>query len=84
MLKEKSNIAKQGSDEQPDTTDIPDLESEESADQRRNQSGQGLKIVTPDEMLSRLPITLVQLKAENNSQKLINEIRQLLCTVQKN
>ena len=29
-------------------------------------------------MLSRLPITLAQLKAGNNSQRLINEIRQLL------
>ena len=29
-------------------------------------------------MLSRLPITLAQLKAGNNSQKLINQIRQLL------
>ena len=29
-------------------------------------------------MLSRLPVTLAQLKAENNSQKLKNEIRQLL------
>ena len=29
-------------------------------------------------MLSRLPITLAQLKAENNSEKLKNEIRQLL------
>ena len=43
-----------------------------------NQSGQGLKILTPNQMLSRLPITLAQLKAGNNSQKLINEIRQLL------
>ena len=46
--------------------------------ERRNQQGQGLKILTPDQMLSRLPITLAQLKAGNNSQKLINEIRQLL------
>ena len=45
---------------------------------KENQSGQGLKILTPDQMLSRLPITLAQLKAGNNSQKLINEIRQLL------
>ena len=30
---------KQKSDEQPDTTDMPDLESEESAAQRRNQQG---------------------------------------------
>ena len=42
------------------------------------QSGQGLKILTPNQMLSRLPITLAQLKAGNNSEKLKNEIRQLL------
>ena len=42
------------------------------------QSGQGLKILTPDQMLSRLPITLAQLKAGNNSEKLKNEMRQLL------
>ena len=65
-------------DEKPDTKDMPELESEESASERRNQQGQGLKILTPDQMLSRLPITLAQLKAGNNSQKLINEIRQLL------
>ena len=45
---------------------------------KQNQQGQGLKILTPNQMLSRLPITLAQLKAGNNSQKLINEIRQLL------
>ena len=45
---------------------------------KQNQQGQGLKILTPDQMLSRLPITLAQLKAGNNSQKLTNEIRQLL------
>ena len=43
-----------------------------------NQSGQGLKIVTPNQMLSRLPIFLAQLKAGNNSEKLKNKIRQLL------
>ena len=37
-----------------------------------------LKILTPSQMLSRLPITLAQLKAGNNSEKLKNEIRQLL------
>ena len=65
------------SDEQTDTTDMPELE-EESAAEKRNQQGQGLKILTPDQMLSRLPITLAQLKVGNNSQNLINEIRQLL------
>ena len=42
-----------------------------------NQLGQGLKILTPNQMLSRLPITLAQLNAGNNSEKLKNEIRQL-------
>ena len=40
--------------------------------------GQGLKILTPNQMPSRLPISLAQLKAENNSEKLKSEIRQLL------
>ena len=38
--------------------------------------GLGLKMLTPK--LSRLPITLAHLKAGNNSEKLKNEIRQLL------
>ena len=42
-----------------------------------NQSGQGLKILTPNQMLSRLPISLAQLNAGNNLEKLKNEIRQL-------
>ena len=45
---------------------------------KQNQQGKGLKILTPNQMLSRLPITLAQLKAGNNSEKLKNEIRQLL------
>ena len=40
--------------------------------------GKGLKILTPNQMLSRLPITLAQLKAGNDSEKLKNGIRQLL------
>ena len=36
----------------------------------RQQQEQGLKILTPNQMLSRLPILLDQLKAENNSEKL--------------
>ena len=45
---------------------------------RQNQEGQGLKILTPQQMLSRLAFTLPQLEAGNNSQKLKNEIKQLL------
>ena len=44
----------------------------------RQQQGEGLKILTPSQMLNRFPITLAQLKAGNNSEKLKNEIRQLL------
>ena len=44
---------------------------------RQNQ-GKGSKILTPNQILSRLPISLAQLKAGNNSEKLKNEIRQLL------
>ena len=45
---------------------------------KRYQEREGLKIITPDQMLSILPISLAQLKAENNSEKLKNEIRKLL------
>ena len=45
---------------------------------QQNQVGKGLKILTPNQMVSRLPISLAQLKAGNNSEKLKNEIRQLL------
>ena len=43
-----------------------------------NKSGQGLKMLTSSQMLSRLPISLAQLKAGNDFEKLKNEIRQLL------
>ena len=43
-----------------------------------NQSVQGLKMVTPNQMLSILPSTLAQLKAGNNSEKLKNKIWQML------
>ena len=68
-------IIKTISDEELDTTDMPGLESEESVAERRNQPGKGLKIPTPDQMLSRLPISLAQLKAGSNSQKFKNKIR---------
>ena len=47
----------------------------------QKQQGRGLKILTPDQMLCRLRISLAQLKAGNNSEKLKNEIRQLLYTL---
>ena len=59
--------------EEIDTTNMPDLESEESATE-----GKGIKILTPKQMLHRLPISLAQLKAGNNSEKPKNDIRQIL------
>ena len=47
-------------------------------DFNEQSKGKGLKILTPQQMLSRLPISLAQLKVGNNSEKLKNEIRQLL------
>ena len=43
--------------------------------QLEQQDGSGLKILTPNQMLSRLPISFAQLNTGNNSEKLKNEIR---------
>ena len=40
--------------------------------------GKGLTILTPKQMLQRLPIPLAQVKAGNNSESLLNEIRQIV------
>ena len=42
------------------------------------QEGTGLKILTPNQMLKRLPIAIAQMKAGNNSESLLNEIRQIV------
>ena len=64
--------------EQPDqmleiVEKVPDFN-----EQIRKQQGSELKILTRNQMLSRLPISLAQFKAGNNSDKLKKEIRQLL------
>ena len=69
---EKKSDEESDENEDIDTTDMPDLESEESL------KGKGLRILTPNQMLNRLPITLAQLKAGNNFEQLKNEISQLL------
>ena len=43
----------------------------------KEQEGTGLKILAPNQMLKRLPIALAQIKAGNNSENLLNEIRQI-------
>ena len=44
----------------------------------KTTKGTGLKILTPKQMLQRLPIALAQVKAGNNSESLLNEIRQIV------
>ena len=56
---------------------MPESDTEGSAEQRKQQ-WQEVKILTPKQLITRLPILLAQLKAGNNSEKLANEIRQLL------
>ena len=76
-FEQESNITRKNSAKQPDTTDMRDLEYEQSAAQEK-QVAKDLQKLTPNQMLSRLPTSLVQLKAENNSEKFKNKIRQLL------
>ena len=67
LFTEISKSEDKKTDEQPDT--MPQLESEESAEQNRKQKDVGLKILTPSQMLNRLPISLGKLEAGNNSEK---------------
>ena len=58
----------------------PDFEesiAERTVMRRQNQEGQGSRVLTPEQILSRLPVCLAQLKAGNNSEELKNEIREL-------
>ena len=45
---------------------------------KEGKEGKGLKILTPNKLLTRLPVLLVQIKAGNKSCKLKHEIRQIL------
>ena len=45
---------------------------------KEEEEGTGLKILTPNQMLKRLPIALAKIKAGNNSESLLNEIRQIV------
>ena len=50
----------------------------EAKKQAKEQEGKVLKILTPNQMLKRLPIVLAQVKAGNNTGSLLNEIRQIV------
>ena len=62
--------------EQPDR--VVDIFEEILDFNRQNQEGKGPKLLTLEQMLSRLPITLAQLKAGNTLENLKHEIKQLL------
>ena len=57
---------------------IPSGPIDQTDEESTDQEGQVLKILTPKQMITRLPILLTQLKAGNNFEKLKNEIRQLV------
>ena len=62
--------------------DYIEMLSDANYDAKQNETkGKGLKILTPKQMLQRLPIALAQVKAGNNSESLLNEIRQILYSV---
>ena len=44
----------------------------------KQQNGKETKILTPKQMLQRLPIALAQGKAGNTSENLLNDIRQII------
>ena len=48
-------------EQQPDTTDMPELEDQTSAAQK--QKGQGLEILTPGQMITRLPYFISRIKS---------------------
>ena len=59
--------------------DYTEMLSDANCHAKQNESkGTGLKVLTPKQLLQRLPIALVQVKASNNSQSLLNEIRQIV------
>ena len=58
--------------------DYSSMVSEAKNKAKNKTSGKGLKILTPKQMLQRLPIALAQVKAGNNSENLLNEIRQIV------
>ena len=59
--------------------DYIEMLSDANYNAKQNETkGTGLKILTPKQMLQRLPIALEQVKAGNNSESLLNEIKQIV------
>ena len=59
--------------------DFTEMLSDANYNAKQNETkGKRLKILTPKQMIQRLPIALAQVKADNNSENLLNEIRQII------
>ena len=54
------------------------LDASYRSKKKNKTEGKGLKMLTPKQMLQRLPTALAQVKAGNNSESLLNEIRQIV------
>ena len=54
------------------------MTSEAKHKAKNKTSGKGLKILTPKQLLQRLPIALAHVKVGNNSENVLNEIRQIV------
>ena len=69
-------------DSESEKLDIAQGRKSESGEESE-QKGKDLKIITPKQMTAKLPILLAQLKAGNNSQKLKNEIKQIVYSLHR-
>ena len=78
MIYLKKDIGNTSKDDVEEMNKIADIAELTLNFNKQNQQGEGVKILTPNQLLSRFPISLAQLKAGNNSEKLKSEIRQLL------
>ena len=62
-----------------ENTDIRDMQPLKTEEEAQNvQSAKGLKIMTPSQLITRLPILLAKLKVGNTSNKFKNELRQII------
>ena len=75
--KADDDISPPDGDDSVEFIDIPEMPLLEG-DEEEVKKGKGLKILTPNKLLTRLPILLAQMKVRNNSNKLKNKIRQIL------
>ena len=77
MIDSRSNINRKETSKNENLEKLVEI-VEKILDFNKQQKGKGIKILTPKQMLQRLPITLAQVKAANTSENLLNEIKQII------